>query len=293
MGSDDVLVGPTTKRGVRVLRDYLRYVESRRLEVGDITGRDFDSDFEREVRSRLVERDFVVDPQVGVAGYRIDLGVRHPNRPSIYLAGVECDGAAFHSARSARDRDRLRESVLRGKGWNIVRVWSTDWFANPDLQTDRLVAELQRLAAKPIISESFWTITAEPSASSVKASDLDEAQKSQAIFTTAPVAPDLAFAPNTTDPSNVTQQLENGQLTETEVKNTLRLLRDQEISKEFPELDPERCILRDMMINRIIEARLDEPEDFTGKIPLWLRERTDQRQLKYLERVCALVRQLQ
>ena len=122
MVSEDVLVGPTTKRGVRVLRDYLRYVESRRLEVGTPTYRDFDSDFERDVRSRLEIRGFTVDVQVGVAGYRIDLGVRHPRQPSVYLAGVECDGAAFHSARSARDRDRLREAVLRGKGWNILRV---------------------------------------------------------------------------------------------------------------------------------------------------------------------------
>jgi hypothetical protein len=174
-----------------------------------------------------------------------------------------------------------------------VRVWSTDWFANADLQTDRLVAELQRLAAKPIISESFWTIIAEPSAPSTKSSDLDEAEAPQAMSTTAPVAPELALAPNTTDPPHAVQQPENGRLTETEVKNALRLLRDEEITKEFPELDLERCILRDMMINRIVETRLDEPEDFTEKIPLWLRERTDHRQLRFLGQVCSLVRQLQ
>jgi REase_MTES_1575 len=105
----------------------------------------------------------VVDPQVGVAGYRIDLGVRHPDQPSVYLAGIECDGAAFHSAKSARDRDRLRESVLRGKGWTILRVWSTDWLANADLQSDRLTSELQRLAARPVQSQTQWMIVSEGS----------------------------------------------------------------------------------------------------------------------------------
>jgi very-short-patch-repair endonuclease len=158
MGSEDILVNATSKRGVRVLRDYLRYVESRRLEVGTTTGRDFDSDFERDVRARLEARGFVVDPQVGVAGYRIDLGVRHPIHPTIYLAGIECDGATFHSSKSARDRDRLRESVLRGKGWAILRIWSTDWFADADLQTDRLIAELKRLNDHPMQSWMDWTM---------------------------------------------------------------------------------------------------------------------------------------
>ena len=98
MGSNDVLASAGSRRGVRVLRDYLRYVESRRLEAGEATGRGADSDFEREVRSRLEAHGFSVDPQVGVAAYRIDLGVRHPSQPSVYLAGIECDGAAFHSA---------------------------------------------------------------------------------------------------------------------------------------------------------------------------------------------------
>jgi putative transposase len=47
-------------------------------------------------------------PQVGVAGYFIDLSVKHPKRTG-YLVGIECDGATYHSSRSARDCDRLRQ----------------------------------------------------------------------------------------------------------------------------------------------------------------------------------------
>jgi very-short-patch-repair endonuclease len=280
MGSDDVLVTPTTKRGVRVLRDYLRYVESRRLEVGIATGRDFDSDFERDVRSRLETRGFVVDPQVGVSGYRIDLGIRHPDHPAIYLAGVECDGAAFHSAKSARDRDRLRESVLRGKGWAILRVWSTDWFANAELQTDRLVSELRRLASRTVQSQSPWTIVSQgaeaPIVDARNPGPIDEG----------PLVTDAlegSFSRMPPRPS------ESARLSETEVKVRLRAFRDSEIVRDFPRFDAERCILREIMINKIVESRLDEPEDFTRKIPLWLRERTDQKQVKYLQKICSIV----
>jgi very-short-patch-repair endonuclease len=279
MGSEDVLVTPTSKNGVRVLRDYLRYVESRRLEVGTTTGRDFDSDFERDVLSRLEARGFVVDPQVGVAGYRIDLGVRHPDQPTLYLAGIECDGAAFHSAKSARDRDRLREAVLRGKGWSILRVWSTDWFANADLQTDRLVSELQRLAVRPAQPKSHWTAVREPAPPPSAASEDCEVASEEPASNAFISSSKIALPP-----------LGEDRLTEIEIKNRLRALRDREIRRDFPEYDPERCILRDIMIEKIVDSKLDEPQDFALKIPLWLRERTDQRQLKYLGQICSIVR---
>jgi very-short-patch-repair endonuclease len=89
------------------------------------------------VRDRLVQHGFEVVPQVGVAGYFIDLAVKHPKR-SGYILGIECDGAMYHSSKSARDRDRLREEVLIGLKWNIYRIWSTDWFADPQQQFKRL-----------------------------------------------------------------------------------------------------------------------------------------------------------
>ena len=78
-------------------------------------------------------------PQVGVAGYFVDIGVRHPDWPHGYVLGVECDGASYHSAKSARDRDRLRQEVLEELGWRLHRIWSTDWFNNPGGKRPRQV----------------------------------------------------------------------------------------------------------------------------------------------------------
>ena len=61
-------------------------------------------------------------PQVGVAGFFIDVGVKDPSHPGRFLAGIECDGATYHSAKSARDRDRLRQEILETHGWKIYRV---------------------------------------------------------------------------------------------------------------------------------------------------------------------------
>jgi hypothetical protein len=93
-----------------------------------------------------------VHSQVGVSSFRIDLGVIDPARPGEYILGVECDGATYHSARSARDRDRLRQEVLEGLGWRLHRIWSTDWFRRPQQEADRLLTAIRNAQAKAMVS---------------------------------------------------------------------------------------------------------------------------------------------
>jgi very-short-patch-repair endonuclease len=131
--------------GVRVMRDYLLYAADAGWAVGMQSGRAPDSDFEVAVIDALRAHGWTVHPQVGIAGYFIDLAIAHPDYPGRYLLGVECDGATYHSAKSARDRDRLRQSVLEGLGWTIHRIWSTDWFRDPVAQAAR-VTEVSRRA---------------------------------------------------------------------------------------------------------------------------------------------------
>jgi transcription elongation GreA/GreB family factor len=92
-------------------------------------------------------RGYEVTPQLGVAGYRIDIAVKHPDAPSSYLAAIECDGASYHSALSVRDRDRIRQEILESLGWRgrIWRIWSTDWFRTPRQETEKLVSFIEDL----------------------------------------------------------------------------------------------------------------------------------------------------
>ena len=147
MRSGDIRIAEGASLGIKTLKSYLEYAETGKLEQGVQTGREPDSEFEIFVRDRLAQHGFEVVPQVGVAGYFIDLAVKHPKR-SGYILGIECDGAMYHSSKSARDRDRLREQVLTGLKWNIYRIWSTDWFANPQEQFNRLVAHIEQLVAR-------------------------------------------------------------------------------------------------------------------------------------------------
>lgn len=131
--------------GVRDLKHYLEFALKgpRALAAQSLpSGRQPDSPFEAQVIEVLRERGWVVHPQVGCSGYRIDMGVVDPRAPGRYLLGIECDGRAYHAGATARDRDRLRQVVLEGLGWRLHRVWSTDWWINPEREVEKLLARL-------------------------------------------------------------------------------------------------------------------------------------------------------
>ena len=134
-------------RGTRMLREFLHYAETGKIAAGDVTGQDPDSPFEEAVARVIRSNGYQVVSQVGVSGFRIDLGVVDPRHPGRFAIGVECDGAAYHSARSARDRDRLRHQVLVQLGWRLHRIWSTDWFRNPQREIARLLVAIEEACA--------------------------------------------------------------------------------------------------------------------------------------------------
>ena len=148
---DQIAIARTQARGVHDLRKFLTFAEHGAgalagLHQGSVGG--FDSVFEVEVAERLRQRGWQVATQIGVSGFRIDLGVVDPDLPTTFLAGVECDGATYHRSATARDRDRLRQAVLEGLGWNVIRIWSTDWWTNSTREAGRVDGMLQALLAK-------------------------------------------------------------------------------------------------------------------------------------------------
>ena len=145
--ADDLDLARTNARGVTALKTFLHYAETGILDVPKASGQDADSPFEEAVADELRARGHTVDHQVGSAGFFIDLAVVAPRRPGRYLLGIECDGATYHSARSARDRDRLRQQVLEGLGWTIHRIWSTDWFMRPQREIEKVDEAIRRAGA--------------------------------------------------------------------------------------------------------------------------------------------------
>ncbi len=151
--ASDLQISDTDANGLKIFKAFLDYAQNRNFNVNIFTNKPTDSPFEDCVKAALERAGYEVHTQIGSVGYFIDLAVPHPEQKGRYLLGIECDGATYHSSRSARERDRLRQGVLEGLGWEIYRIWSTDWFRNPSIELKKLVDHIVVLKSgftKPI-----------------------------------------------------------------------------------------------------------------------------------------------
>ncbi len=143
----DIDIEKTSSEGVKLLRSYIEYAQqgiaALEKELTYDLSVKFDSPFEEAVYDFLASKGYDIVTQVGCSGYRIDMAVKHPTQKGRFAIGIECDGATYHSSRTVRERDRLRQSVLEDMGWTIYRVWSTDWIKNQKSEEKKLVDAIE------------------------------------------------------------------------------------------------------------------------------------------------------
>jgi len=156
IGAEDI--EGASSAGARLLRDYLAYAASggSREALQDGKERRYqpeaDSPLEDEIYKVLTAEGLRLQRRVGCSGYRIDLAVEDPARPGSFLLGIECDGASYRSGRTARDRDRTREAVLRGLRWKLHRIWSWDWITDRDKEVEKVKRALASAGAPEDVS---------------------------------------------------------------------------------------------------------------------------------------------
>lgn len=132
--------------GRKIFKAYIEYAKTGKLEIGDVsTGREPPNDFQLFIGEGIKKMGYEIVHEVGVSGFFIDIGVKHKSFPDGFILGVECDGRAYHSSKSARDRDVLRQEILEGLGWNIYRIWSTDWFKDPNKELKKLDNHIKKI----------------------------------------------------------------------------------------------------------------------------------------------------
>lgn len=196
-------------QGVLGLRSFLEYAEKGKhaLPAGEQAKQiPLVSHVHRGIAEKLRQRGYETDLYVGTSGYRIDIGVRHPERGEQYVLGILMDGPMYRNADTARDRDILREQVLRQLGWKLYRLWTPDWWENADKVVDGIVAAIQRAANEQEDSTSAAIEPRQPSilAWPSAAADADSTGKSTVSASSSPEA--------AVQPTQPTQPLGNKQV---------------------------------------------------------------------------------
>lgn len=152
----DLRITDQSPQGLKALHAFLHYAENGEMPSGNYLP-DTDSPFEDSVYDFLVGSGYNVVKQVGCASFRIDMAVTHPDNPSHYVLGIECDGAMYHSSMTARERDRLRQEILEKLGWRIYRIWSTDWYRNRQNSIAQLTQAVDLALRKPTENDKAKT----------------------------------------------------------------------------------------------------------------------------------------
>ena len=259
----DIKVHPGSSKGVVALRKYLDFAENGFIaDLGTPTGKEPDSDFEIAVMNLLDQYDYKTVPQVGVAGFFVDIGVYNPYRDSEFLCGIECDGATYHSTKSIKDRDILRQKILESKGWDIYRIWSTDWFKNGEREKDKLLNHLEEL------SEKFRVLRSKQQS---KEEMLRKEESEQKQDTSLKRISAFIEAKNPDD----------------ELREALLEYRQKRMTEK--ELNSTGCLLSDTMINLFMATKPVDSEEFLARIPLGVRETFDAGQGKYLPEIFGII----
>jgi len=131
------------RKGVFALKLFMHFARTGRLSLAESVGRDRNAVFEEQIAQAIHARGYQAHLNVGVSGLFVDIAVSSPDQPDRYLLAIECDGPSYRSAKSARDRDRLRRSVLENQGWIVHRIWSGEWFQRPQEQLERLISAIE------------------------------------------------------------------------------------------------------------------------------------------------------
>ena len=256
MEPSDILVGEKSKKGVRVLREYLEYVKTGRIPERALQGGAPESDFEETVGKAINDLGYEPIFQVGVAGFYIDIGVIHPDRPGEYLMGIECDGAAYHSAQFVRDRDRLRQEILESKGWAIHRIWSTNWFY-------ARIPEINRL--KSVLAEKLKFDRAKA------ATDLEPKEDNPVVQTSPSLEGDG----------------EAQALDEKTLREALNRYWESNIAPISP--DRTRSILSSEIVNRIVALKPETKQEWLHSVPITMRQRIEASQGQFLDDILEIV----
>ena len=134
----DIDLSKTGSEGIHMLRSYMEFARSEGATLASANQSRVPDDFVNAVYKYICARGYKARKYIGCSGYRIDIAVEHPEKKE-FAAGIECDGFSYALARTARDRDRLRGSVLKNMGWNLYRVWSVEWYRNPEAEGNKLI----------------------------------------------------------------------------------------------------------------------------------------------------------
>lgn len=130
-------------KGVEGLKHFLEYAETQSLVTSVATSVDTqDVIVAEQIAKELKKMGYVADTEIGRSHFKVDVAIAEKSSPDAYKLGILLDGTGYRDTQTTRDREIVQPSVLNSLNWQVMRVWSVDWFNNPQRVLDRIVERL-------------------------------------------------------------------------------------------------------------------------------------------------------
>lgn len=143
--SEDVDLKRTKAKGVEGLKLFLEFAERGVLSRHAEAVVTQTSEMLSALAEALRQRGYRVDTDLGRSGFKINLAVLDPREEGRYLLGILCDGAGYYQTPTTQDRELVQPAVLGALGWELMRLWSVDWFVDPERVLNRILDRLRAL----------------------------------------------------------------------------------------------------------------------------------------------------
>ena len=143
---ETLVISKEEQTGLAALKQFLCYAKNKKLEetttkTDIIISEQIVSDIEKN----LQEHGLKTERNIGNSQFKIRLGVYNPENESEFIMGITLDDNIYKECKSVRDRDKLWPRVLKQMGWNIFRVYSTDYIKNRSLVIDKILVTIDKL----------------------------------------------------------------------------------------------------------------------------------------------------
>jgi hypothetical protein len=136
----------TTSRGVAGLKAFLEFAEKGRTNIAAPSDEIIinKNSISKYVANELASYGYDCRCDVGVSDFKIDVGVLDPKNKHNFILAILCDGTQNFSV---KDRSVMQVQTLKRNNWNVIRLYSINFFNNPKREIKKIKEYLDKLTS--------------------------------------------------------------------------------------------------------------------------------------------------
>ena len=148
LAPEDINLTRTNSEGVKDLKDFLLFARSKQLHLAysSISKAPTKKELILYLQNELHNHGWKTDIEIGSGENCVDIAVYDQLNPEAFVVGILIDGENYANTATASDRDHLRQLVLTGLGWEIISIWTVDWWLDPERNLNDLIKKIRELS---------------------------------------------------------------------------------------------------------------------------------------------------